>query len=281
MKDPLLPITPAVRPPRSHLRRWAEVLAFLAIWIGLGLAFGLSTNLYLLLGVPLTIVFQLLVRRAPLRALWVREAPPFRLSATGWLTGLGLAVLPAWRCVASLRAHEGIGAGWYGCAVIGAFAAGYALQHFRRATAWALLGCVLVLSIAVIGGLQVLPNLAQHGRLQGDPILAVQWLLLYFPVVFVLEEVSFRGALDSHLYHPGERGKWLSALALSALWGLWHFPTLPPADRTFEVALLLMVFHTIVGVPLSLYWRKSGNLAVPGFGHALIDAVRNALQAGG
>jgi hypothetical protein len=36
--------------------------------------------------------------------------------------------------------------------------------------------------------------------------------------------------------------------------------------------------HSLIGVPLATYWRQSGNLAVPAFTHALIDAVRNALQ---
>jgi membrane protease YdiL (CAAX protease family) len=39
----------------------------------------------------------------------------------------------------------------------------------------------------------------------------------------------------------------------------------------------LVFVHTIIGIPLSIYWRKSGNLAVPAFTHAFIDAVRNAL----
>jgi membrane protease YdiL (CAAX protease family) len=37
------------------------------------------------------------------------------------------------------------------------------------------------------------------------------------------------------------------------------------------------VIHVIIGVPLSLYWRRSGNLAVPTTAHAFIDAVRNML----
>jgi len=32
-----------------------------------------------------------------------------------------------------------------------------------------------------------------------------------------------------------------------------------------------------MGVALSIYWRKSGNLGVPGTAHALADSVRNAI----
>jgi membrane protease YdiL (CAAX protease family) len=46
-----------------------------------------------------------------------------------------------------------------------------------------------------------------------------------------------------------------------------------------EAAAILVVFHVATGVPLTIGWRRSGNLAVPGIAHALIDAVRNALLA--
>ncbi|HME31959.1 MAG TPA: hypothetical protein VKG65_04330, partial [Terriglobales bacterium] len=39
----------------------------------------------------------------------------------------------------------------------------------------------------------------------------------------------------------------------------------------------LLVVHCVIGVPFSIFWRRSGNLFVPGSTHALIDAVRNAL----
>jgi hypothetical protein len=52
---------------------------------------------------------------------------------------------------------------------------------------------------------------------------------------------------------------------------------LPPEGRGVAEVVSLLVVHGAVGVPLSVYWRQSGNLAVPGFTHALIDAVRDAL----
>ncbi len=38
-----------------------------------------------------------------------------------------------------------------------------------------------------------------------------------------------------------------------------------------------MVVHALIGVPLAIYWRKSGNLAVTAFTHALIDGIRDGL----
>jgi hypothetical protein len=61
--------------------RYVAVILFVSAWMACGWLFPLDPNAYLLLGVPLTVMFQWLVRRRPIRALWVREAPPFRL---GW-----------------------------------------------------------------------------------------------------------------------------------------------------------------------------------------------------
>jgi membrane protease YdiL (CAAX protease family) len=59
---------------------------------------------------------------------------------------------------------------------------------------------------------------------------------------------------------------------VSVLWGLWHHPIVPQAT-----ILQLLVTQVAVGPFLSLFWRRSGNLMVPGFAHALTDSVRNAL----
>jgi membrane protease YdiL (CAAX protease family) len=106
-----------------------------------------------------------------------------------------------------------------------------------------------------------------------------RYLALYFPVTFVLEEVTFRGALDSHVHRAGEPRGWLSAVLVSVLWGLWHLPVSGGMPLPYLV-LELVAWHTLVGVPLSLAWRRSGNLAGPAFAHAAIDAVRNGLMLG-
>ena len=113
---------------------------------------------------------------------------------------------------------------------------------------------------------------------------SVQALRHYFTVCFTLEEVAFRGALDSHLYRSPSNGRassssWLSAIFLSALWGIWHLPTLPtPSAPAFAAAIpALIIIHTLVGVPLSFCWRGSGTLVLPAAAHALIDAYRDTL----
>ena len=89
------------------------------------------------------------------------------------------------------------------------------------------------------------------------------------------------GGLDAHLHRPGEPFHLTSALLGSLLWGLWHLPTLPAESRGPEAVIALLGVHALIGVPLAIYWRHSSNLAVPAFTHAMIDAVRNALDVAG
>jgi membrane protease YdiL (CAAX protease family) len=104
-----------------------------------------------------------------------------------------------------------------------------------------------------------------------------RWLLLYLPVAFVLEEVFFRGALDSHVYRSGDSHRVVSAAFVAGLWGLWHLPVAVNRASLATAITGLLVIHLVIGLPLSVYWRRSGNLAVPGTAHALIDGVRNTL----
>jgi membrane protease YdiL (CAAX protease family) len=121
------------------------------------------------------------------------------------------------------------------------------------------------------------------GSLGPDVLVGIESLLLYIPALFMIEEVAFRGAIDSHVRHPGERqgvGSTVygiaSAIIVSVLWGLWHYPIVAHASVVQVVAQLLLL-QVAVGPFLSLFWRRSGNLMVPGFVHATIDSVRNAL----
>jgi hypothetical protein len=65
---------------RARTQRVAEGAAFVVVWVAIGLIFDLGDSInrqsiYLLIGIPLTIVFQLFVRRRPLNELWVRNGP--------------------------------------------------------------------------------------------------------------------------------------------------------------------------------------------------------------
>lgn len=66
---------------------------------------------------------------------------------------------------------------------------------------------------------------------------------------------------------------------VSALWGLWHLPVSHGLPLPLQVVELVGV-HVVLGVPLSLAWRRSRNLAGPALAHAVNDAVRNAFMLG-
>ena len=110
----------------------------------------------------------------------------------------------------------------------------------------------------------------------------VQSALLYLPVVFVLEEVAFRGALDAHVHRPGERRGLATAVFVSVLWGM-----VAPAARgtprrsavgdAGEGAGRARRSRRAAVVRLA---AATGTLAAPGLAHALIDGVRNGLLAG-
>lgn len=275
----------------GRLRRWVEAIAFVGIWLAAGELLHMSVNVYLLFGIPLTVAFQLLVRKKPIKDLWVRGGPAITLRVVGLrvaVVALVLAVFPVYQLIMSVAKSEGPGfVIYYLAAIVGAGAAAYALSRFTRATLRYLLLCLAtagLIGALITGGLLgvflsatgVAP-VSEH--LKPNFLDGIASVLLYIPVLFVMEEVAFRGAIDSHVYHPGEEGAGrrsavygvLSAVAVSMLWGVWHYPIVPDAS-----ILGLLIPQVAMGTFLSLFWRRSGNLMVPGFSHAVTDSIRNA-----
>jgi membrane protease YdiL (CAAX protease family) len=279
--DPPYPQERVVEGSGSLARRLLEVLAFVTVWVTLGYALSLSSEAYLLLGVPLTAGFQLLVRRRPLRELWVRSWDGTAFGRHGVLLTGALLLAPAYVALRAWDADSWPLRGWWLAAVAGAGLAAFAL----RATSLTAVLRSAALPTVTGAGAMILGLGGVH-LVSGAPIdaLAVagtvaKYLAIYFPLTFVLEEVTFRGALDSHVHRAGEPRGWLTAVLVSVLWGLWHLPVsggLPLPALVLE----LVAWHTLVGVPLSLAWRRSGNLAGAALGHAAIDAVRNGMLLG-
>jgi hypothetical protein len=272
----------SVTPARdARRRRLLEGTAFVVVWMALGYAFPGNDLVYLLMGVPLTVGFQVLVRQRPLRELWVRDSTRFTLDRRGLVLASLLVVAPIYYGAKALPGANAWLIGWYAAAIIGAAGAAFAL---RATTAAAMLRAAMVpMAVgaggmaAVLGGIHLAANTPVH-------VLAVlgtvaKYLLLYFPLTFLIEEVAFRGALDAHVHHAGEGRPWHSALFVSALWGLWHLPISGGLPLPLLVLELLAV-HCLIGVPLSFAWRRTRNLVGPAFAHSAIDAVRNALMLG-
>jgi len=265
----------------DRLQRVCETTTAIAIWIVLGFLFKMTTSEYQMTGLALVLMFQVAVRRQPLRTLWVRDADSFRLDGFGWMIALLLAVFPAFHVIQDLRATTPLIRTLAHCAAMaGAFPAAFALRRFERATTRALLGCMVIpgiIGIAMMWAGAFASHTVAVRTLYEKLWIGMDSFLVYVPVVFVFEEVAFRGAFDSHIHHAGDSHPWLSALYVSVLWGLWHVPVTLANAPLPRLVLNNVLVCCIIGVPFSMWWRRSNNLAVTGVSHAFVDAVRNAL----
>jgi len=268
-------------------RKYIEVLIFVVLWMAAGWVFHLDTIAYLLFGVPLVVLFQLFISRRSLWNLWVRDATTFRLSLIGIVIAALLILAPGYDLFFdALPKKSWMAVLWLLFAMAGAVFAAFALSRQRAsATRQGLPSFVAALLIGI--SYISVTALAEHHSI-GLPFPKLAFLLkqflLYFTVCFVLEEVVFRGALDSHVYRPRSDGQasgspWLSALFVSSLWGVWHLPTLAITSVSGVAVAIpaLIIVHTLIGVPLSFCWRASGTLVLPAAAHALIDAYRDAV----
>ena len=271
----------AKHPDTSRHRRIIEAVAFVAVWVAAGYLLPVDVNGYLLLGVPLTAAFQLLVRRRPLRELFAPNAARFALSTRGIVMAAALAVVPGYYAIQALNAGDWTLVGWYLAAMAGAVAAAFSL----RASSMLATARSAALPIAIgAGGMATVYGIVHIATGTPLPAMAavaalVKYTALYFPATFLLEEVTFRGALDAHVHHDGEGQRWRSAIFVSALWGLWHLPVAPGLPFPLLVVELVVV-HVALGVPLAFAWRRTRNLGGPALAHAVIDAVRNATMLG-
>ncbi len=292
ISDPSMATRPAIGANSCPLR-FLIVTLVVAVYITLGLILHLAVAEYQLLGLPILLLFQVGIHRQPLRTLWVRWGPPLSLDAWFFVLWGLFSLFPAYAVVREAMSLQFINAAEYGMAIIGAFGLAYALRAMR-ATTWRYMG-LCILTVGIIGLLPqflslFLPHILHlHTAHQGTTPptflksleITTQWFLMA-PIGFMVEEVFFRGALDTYL-HAGEQGTgWLSAIVVSALWGLWHLPGQAiSAGQILPTVAALLAAQILVGVPLSLWWRKSGNLVVNDTAHALLDAVRNGLAGAG
>ena len=261
----------------NRVRRLAEITAFVAIYVALGELLDMNPNIYLVFGVPLTAGFQLFVARRPIHELWVKHATSFELSRKDLMLAALLAVVPVIALVIDISEDGGLpNYLWDLAAVAGTIPAAWALRKFVPATRRYLLLCLVTagpIGLFWLVGVDFLDDIFFH-RTSDEPsfdlLVFGQYMFLYLPAVFLLEEVVFRGMLDSHLQHEGEGHGLLTAVYVSVLWGLWHIPV-----RGGEPILALVLVMGTTVIFLSIWWRRSGNLGVSGGTHAFIDAVRN------
>src|SRR5688572_29046529 len=104
---------PQSRAVTSRRRRVIEAVAFVTAWVTAGYVLRLSSNGYLLLGIPLTAAFQLLVRRRPLRELFAAGTPRFALTRQGAASAGVLAIAPGYYATQAVTAGDWTTFGWY------------------------------------------------------------------------------------------------------------------------------------------------------------------------
>jgi membrane protease YdiL (CAAX protease family) len=262
----------------SEKRRIIESGLFVLVSVAIGFAFRMDAGTYVLANIPLWLIFQLVIRRAPLPSCWVRDARSFRF---GWHEAIIAIVLVAGTLVLMIQRWSVLG--WpmrldLMVAVLGAIPAAFALRHWNKVCTTSLVLCIA--TAGVIGcGLMVLQAISDGKPLQlsfGAAGFMLRQFLLQFTALFLCEEVAFRGVLDAHVHHPGDRRSWLSAIIVSELWGLWHLPLAPPG-YFWRSLVIFSIAQVSIGIGLSIAWRRCGNLAVPAIVHALVDATRNTL----
>jgi membrane protease YdiL (CAAX protease family) len=189
-----------------------------------------------------------------------------------------VAIAPAIIAIGGVRGGDPVLA-LYGLAgMVGAFGAVYAIRALNRDAARATLRASLI-NGAILAGVMIVLRLVSggfHANPGGAFVTAFISVATYLPVVFVMEEVLFRGLLDPYLHGSTPGRDRTSALYGSALWGLWHLPVMA-VDLGLLTIPYLVVVHTVLGVVLVSVWRRTGNLAAPGIAHAVADAMRNAL----
>jgi membrane protease YdiL (CAAX protease family) len=270
-----------VRGRANYLR----VAAFVAVWMCVGWLFKLSGDAYLLVGNPLLWLFQTFVRRKPIRALWVRDSERFHLHSRGIAAAIALMVVPACGLPLTISDREWTRCIFLAATCVGAIGAGFSLQYVRLTLSSRAL---VPFALAVLVGTttMAIPALLD-GRSPWLHLSQVPSFLLsfttYVPVCFALEEVAFRGALDTDVWIPdsSRRQAWLSALFVSSLWGLWHLPTLDEhnALSLLGAAPILILTHAVDGAFIAFSWRASGSLLLPAVYHSVVDAYRDTIWA--
>lgn len=117
--------TPATAVDRRLARAVVGTLV-IGGYVAVGLAFRLSAEAYLLVGIPITVAFQVLVVRQPLPALWLRGTPPMTFTPRSIMAVILVAVAPAAIVIRGVRDGDPVLATYGLAAIAGAVEAVYA-----------------------------------------------------------------------------------------------------------------------------------------------------------
>ena len=139
-----------------------------------------------------------------------------------------VAIAPAVVVVGGVRGGDPVLVAYGLAAMVGAIGAVYAGRAMDGDAVRSTIRTTLI-TAAILVGIMVAYRIATggfHGNLAAALATAVVSVATYIPVVFVMEEVLFRGVLDTYLHGSTAGPDRATALYGSALWG-----TLAPAGR--------------------------------------------------
>lgn len=263
--------------------KYIQITIFIIIYISLGFLLKLDGNQYLLIGIPLSLIFQVFVRKKSIKSAWLRTDEKFDFNYKSILYIILFCIYPCYQIFKMCTNGPYIITRilYNLCIILGSFGFSYAVSNLTKKTAKETLLCLLtsgILGVLISFGGAFVKSYLNSTVINFNFESFFTSILTYVPIVFVLEEVIFRGILDEHISENDKEINYWSILYICFLWGWWH---LPISNKSFEeivgASVIFPIIHTIVGFFMSVYWRKSGNLIVPGFTHAFIDAIRNAL----
>ena len=86
-----------------RLPRAAIATLVIGGYMALGFAFRLTAEGYLLVGIPITVAFQVLVVRQPLRALWLHDMPPMMFTRRSIVAVVVVGIAPAAIVIGGVR----------------------------------------------------------------------------------------------------------------------------------------------------------------------------------
>ncbi len=134
-----------------------------ALYMVLGWGLRLDGNAYLVMGIPLLLVFQVFVARRPLTELWLKQPPARFFTVMGLLFAVPFLIYPVWCLIAEWKGMGWPERLWSIAAVAGTFPLGATLGRANRRTWLALLGCVLTGGVLGMGMMLASSCLRHHG----------------------------------------------------------------------------------------------------------------------
>ncbi len=156
---------------RSRPLRFLIVTLVVAVYTGLGFLLHPNLKGYMLLGIPLLLIFQLGIQRQPLRALWVSSGPPLRLDAWFLILWALVSLVPAYQVLMEAAPGDLASVLYSAVPIAGGFGLAYALRAMRAQNVWQLGLCILT-----VGAIGTLPSLLSmprpdvlHLHIRGQP----------------------------------------------------------------------------------------------------------------